>query len=521
MGYIPETVTRRLPSSVVGTLGVDTSGLQLGQSIAAAGNKVFGTMLAQQKEKKRTLDIIAAQAAIRQFESEMDGANTGIKGKFAKEPQGGVEQTFNAGEQLIEHTLAGIKDANVRAMVAQGTTASLRRSGNDMKNWASRQEVINGAENYTQITNVNATQLSKKPDVDLMEQFIDFELGRTEQAKMLAGKNWSEFQKSQMQSIYMGQIIGLEATDPKTGVRFLEEYDFKGVFSPEELKGLKKKMQDSYVGWKKDQFIKSEIAAMSHFDEIHKRDKDGTLDVAFIDETKRQLDGNGMLTPERELALDISRRTVARNTNVDAKDNEETLETLYDGLRNLGVSSDKKTAEASLKELFAFRLKVLQAADDGKIKDANKRFFLNQIITPSNSKALEGEMTKSEKDPSAQMTAFGIGIPFTGNVKTPEFTAYDKVESWLGTMNFGDQERMGAKIRILRESYIEMAKLREMGNKIDSDTAEVIVERKIRDEMASQRADLAHIPAQGKAYLDPNSGERFMLLPNGTKVPLE
>ncbi len=521
MGFIPETVTKRLPSSLVGTLGVDTSGEKLGIAVAKAGEKVFGAVAQKAAERKRTLDIISAQAKIRQFESEMDGATTGIKGTFKDEPQGGVEQTFSAGEQLIDATLGDIKDDSVRAMVAQGTTSSLRRSGNQMKSWAHQQEVINGARDYSQVTNFNAEQLSKKPDIDLMEQMIAFELGREDLAKGLYGKNWPTAVKQSVQATYKGYITGLELTDPKTGVRFLEEYDFKGAFSPSEMKKFKEDMQDSFVGWEKDQLVKDEIEALSTFDEIHKRDKDRTLDVEFIDQTKLQLEASGLLTPERERLLDISRKSIARRVDIHSTESEETLTNLYDSWRNLGVASDKKTAEASLKELFAFRLDVVQAEADGKIKDTNKMFFLDQIITPSNSKLLEGEMTPTEFDANKQLTAFGVKIPFTGNVMTPEYKTYDKVISWLDKLNFEGKDREGAMVRILRDAYIEMADLRGRGSVLSSESAEVIAERKIRDEMARQRADLEYIPPKGTSYRDPVTGELFTLLPNGTKIPIE
>lgn len=514
MGFIPETVTRRLPSSVVGTLGVDTSGEKLGQAVAAAGEKVFGAVTQKVAERKRTLDIIAAQAKIRQYESDMDGISSVNKGNFKDNPKGGVDKTFEDGETLLNSTLEGIEDESVRAMVAQGTTSSLRRSGNQMKGWAHQQEVVNGAFNYSQVTNISAEQLSKNPDVDLMEEFIVNEFAREDQAKMLFGKDWPTAQKQQIQSIMKGQISGLELKDPITGLRFLKEYDFKGAFTSDEMKKFEKDMKSSVTGWNEKIKFDKGIDTLNLFDGAAEKFKRGEFDVQFVDQLEIEMDDNGLLSPEVQDVIDDLRKIAAENTDPNSVHSTEIFNKLNDELRNLEISSDKMESDAKLAALFKFRANVYKASANGNILPRERQSFLDQIITPSGDKI--------EKD----QVNFGKGIlgavtfGWFGKTSTPEGAAFDKVNNWLGEMNFSEEVSAKAKGNILSKAYIEMTELNKSGTAVSIEDVEGIVEPLIREELARQNDILQHIPAEGKA-IRLKSGEKVLILPSGIRIPIK
>lgn len=514
MGYIPETVTRRLPSSVVGTLGADTSGEQLGMKLAQAGEKVFSTMLAAQAEKKRTLDIISSQAAIRQFESDMDGISTTNKGNFKADPQGGVDKVFEDGSTLIDSTLAQIKDDNVRAMVAQGTTSSLRRSGNSMRNWANGQKVINGAQDLTSITNADAERLSKEPSEAFLAEAINNLRGRVELYKGMYGKAWPEAMRQAEQSIVKGHINGLEASDPIEGKKFLDENDFGGVFNSEELEKLKNGMNDSIVGWKNKVALREWISVLEVSDTLHQAYKEQKFDTALVDAKEMETEEAGAMTPEKQAYFDTVRAVAAKGTDVNSRHSTNTWNNLNHGLRALNVSSDKTSADAKLNALFRYRAAVWKASADEKITPKQRAHFLDQTLTPT--------LEQIENDTGRAGDTLGkLSFGWFGKIDLPEDKAFDKVENWLDDMNFSDGKKAELKAQILSEVYTIVHDSREKGQEFSEEEVELLVESYFRGELARQNPALQHIPPEGKSFRSPMTGDRFTILPNGSRIHIK
>ena len=508
MGFIPETVTRRLPSAVVGTLGVDPSGEQLGLAVARAGEQVTRTLLEKQAKRKQTLDIISAQAEIRKYETSMDEISKVNQGSFRDDPQGGVKQTLNDGETLLNSTLQDIGDDNVRAMVATETTSSLIRTGNSMKGWAHQQEVINGAQDFTSVTDADAAQLSQTPDLISMGTMLANHNLREGQAKALYGKNWPEAMKKGRQSIIKGQITGYELNDPQEGIKFLEETDFKGAFDSEEIKGFKKDMRSSFEGWNKKVELDKKINTLSLFDGVAKRQKEGELDVAFVDQLELELDDENLLTPEVQKLVDDVRKVAAENMDLDSVHATKIFNNLNDDLRRLQISSDKTEADATLTELFKFRSKVYEASANGEITPKERRSFLDQIETPSKEMIARDDV------------AFERKFKIFGGATTPEGAAFDKVNGWLEEMNFSEEVAETAKAKILSDTFIEMTELRDRGVEVTLDSVDILVERHFREEETRQNAALRHIPPEGKAMRLKN-GNKILLLPSGVRIPIQ
>ncbi len=515
MGFIPETVTRRLPSSVVGTLGVDHSGEQLGQAIAAGGEKVFNALAAKAAERKRTLDIISAQAKIRQYETDLDGISSVNKNNFKDNPQGGVDKTLEDGETLLNSTLEGIQDQNVRAMVAQGTTGSLRRGGNTMRGWAHQQEVINGARDLSSISNADAVKLSKDPNVDQMEEMLIGLATREDQFKAIYGKAWPKAMKQEAQSIFKGQLSGLESTDPITGLRFLKEYDFQGVFDADEMDKFKENMEGSITGWNKTLKLQSSLEVLNSSDAIHQAQLKGELTPALIDQQEIILEDQGLMTPEVQAYMDSVRKVAAENTDIDSVHSTNTWNALNDELRSLAISSDKTESDAKLGALFNFRARVWKASANRNILPKERRSFLNQTQTPT----LEQIEDDSERVGGGVLGFVTFG--YYGKPTTPEGAAVDKVNDWLEAMNFSDERSSVIKAQILSEVYTVLGDSRENGTGVTNEDAELLVESYFVDELAKQNPALQHIPPDGKSFRNPITGERFTIMPNGAKVQIK
>ncbi len=511
MGFIPETVTRRLPSSLVGTLGVDTSGEQLGGKIAQAGATLFGQVTKQAAERKRTLDIISAQASIRQFESDMDGIVTVNKENFKGDPQGGVDNIFKDGETLIESTLAQIKDPSVKAMVAQGTTTALRGNSKNMRSWAHQQEAINAAVDLASISNSDAERLFQNPDPLFLAEAIGALHGRENLYKETYGTNWPNAMRESEKSIMLGMINGLEKDNPFEGDKFLKETNFGGLFNSSELEKLKANMESSLLGRKKTVAVDTFKDVLGTSKGMQDAYNEGKLTPAFVDARELAVEEKHGLTPQLQEVFADARKVAAEGTDLGARLSKNTFNNLNHKLRALKVNASKTDAVGKLSELFNFNAAVWKASADGKIDPNQRANFLNQTLTP-----ILDDIQKGTGQHGNFWGEWTYGI--VGNLDKPEDKAFDKVEDWVKDMNFSEETGFKVKAQILSEVYTVVRESRERGVEFTNEQVEALVESYFVKELATQNPALQHIPPEGRSYKNPLTGEMFTILPTGAKV---
>ncbi len=516
MGFIPETITRTPASSVVGTAGLDRSGEYIGRAVARTAEVIGSVLKEKEVKRKQTLDITHVKARTREIEAEMDGNAILIQEKYAENPQLAIEETFNSNESLITKTLSNMADDDRRALFASEISTVARRKNREIRTWVRAQEVVNASQDFTLITDTNAAQLMLNPNEDKFWEYIAKNKLRLPHAKGIYKDGADAIEKGN-QSMARGLLAGFENKDPHAGLKLIRSGKLNKIFNGEELAKLEDNMKSSIKGWDEQVKFENNLRTLELFGAIDKINKEGKLKTSDVDELELGLDAENLLSPKVQKEVDNLRKIAAEKTDLTAIESGETLAKLHDELRNLFISSDKLTADASLTEIFKFRSHVYSASADGKISPSQRDNFIIQIETIKTTGLLEAE---GEKGLAEMFLGEKNIFSLFSEPDTPEQYSYKKVYDWLSSMNFSEEVAQKAKVKILNDTMIEMTELREQGKPVSYDTVDILLERHFREELARQNPSLQNIPPEGVVKRLTN-GKKILLFPNGFSVPIK
>ncbi len=455
MGNIPEFQTRRLASAVTPTLGVDSGAGGLEGAISAGLGILGEARAAQEAEKQKVLDVVEAEALLRGFEEEMDGATDQIRTQFLDQPDDGVTEMGNAGEQLINLKLDEIKSPTVRAMFARGASTSLRNRNKGARGWASTQKIVKADENFTRVTIMQQGDLKAEPFVEgqpitkKFEEQLGYHEDRVTAAQALYGTQSARKMQEGREGLAKSWLHGLMEKKPLVAKELLEKGYFTGLMDGVDIEAYENKADDKIKGWQEEVKFENLYTAFGQFKGLEELWFAGELNIAAVDVAEMTLytkvveDGKGgQITliearPELQEHINYIREAVATRKDLTFKETAENMQTTLefgDRIRKMGVDSDKLTAEATLEEMIQLQGEIYRAMSNGQIDPAKAEYFLNQIQSPT---ATNLEEAKDERW-------------FAGWRKaTPESTSYDATEKFLHSGNFSEGTRMRLKGKVL------------------------------------------------------------------------
>lgn len=526
MGFIPETIFKPLASSVVGTVGVDRSGEIIGQAVTRAAEKIGSAVIAEGAQRKRTLDIINSKALGRAYEADLDKNSTSVQSKFVDNPQAGVKKVFDANETLLNEYLEDIDDNYVKALFAVEASTVARRKNREARTWAGAQEVINASQDFTSITDTNASQLMLDPNIDKFWEYVALHKARSPLAKQIYGKNAPDAIRKGYQSMARGLLAGYERRDPHLGLKVIRSGVLNKFFNGEELLDFEKKMKTSIIGWDKSLKFENDFKVLNFFGAFDENARQKPVTTAMVDELELVLDKENLLDTRTQKEVDKLRKIAAEKTDLNSIENTEVLVKLYDELRNLQIAPDKLTAEATLTEIYNFRSNVYSASARREISKGKREMFLLQIESIKTSGLIEaGEASESTIDKVLETISGGYAIAkaaisLFGTPITPEQHGFNRVYDWLTERNFSEKIEVQAKVRILNNMMMDITELRKQEKNVTYDTIDIIVERYFREEIAKQEPSLRSLPPEGKA-IQLQSGKKVLIFPSGLSIPIK
>lgn len=468
MGNIPEFKTRRLASAVTGTLGVDPHAGGLAGAISEGLGAVAGAFQAKEAEKQKVLDVVEAEALLRGFEEEMNGASDQIRSQFEDQPDDGVTEIGNAGEQLIKLKIDEIKSPTVRAMFARGASTALRNQNKGARSWAATQKVIKADENFTRVTIMQAGDLKAEPFVDgqpitqKFEEQLGYHEDRIKLAQGIYGTSASRKMQEGREGLAKSWLHGLMEKKPLVAKELLEKGYFTGLLDGQDIAAYEKKADDKIKGWQEELKFENLYKAFGKFKGLEQLWFAGDLNIAAVDVAETSLytdtveDGKGgyitliEARPELQEHIDSIREAVATRKDLTFKETAENMQITLefgDRIRKLGIDSDKLTAEATLGELVRLQGDIYRAMGNGQIDPAKAEYYLNQIQSPTTTSL---EAAKDERW-------------FAGWRKaTPESTSYDATENFLHSGNFSEGTRQRLKGKVLSKVIDAFSAIREV-----------------------------------------------------------
>lgn len=508
MGNIPEFQTKRLASAVTPTLGVDPHAGGLAGAISEGLGAVAGALQAKKAEKQKVLDVVEAEALLRGFEEEMDGASDQIKSQFEDQPDDGVTEMGNAGEQLINLKIDEIKSPTVRAMFARGASTSLRNRNRGARSWATTQKVIKADENFTRVTIMQAGDLKAEPFVEgqpitqKFEEQLGYHEDRVKLAQGIYGTSASRKMQEGREGLAKSWLHGLMEKKPLVAKELLEKGYFTGLLDGEDIAAYEKKADDKIKGWQEEVKFENLYKAFGKFKGLEQLWFAGDLNIAAVDVAETSLytdtveDGKGgFITliearPELQEHIDYIREAVATRKDLTFKETAENMKLTLefgDRIRNMGIDSEKLTAEATLEELIQLQGEIYKAYSNGQIDPAKAEYYLNQIQSPT------AQSLEDAKD----------GRWFAGFRKaTPESTSYDTTAVFLNASGYSEGTNLRLKNKILTKVIDQFAAIREVrkpyGGDVSVEEAEAITQQAISEVREEESALFGNIPEEGR-----------------------
>ncbi len=491
MGNIPEFQTRRLASAVTPTLGADPQAGGFAGALSAGMQFVGEARMAKEAEKQKVLDVIEAESLLREFEGEMKGASEQIKTQFLEQPDDGVTEIGNAGEQLIKLKIDEIKNENVRAMFARGASTSLRNGNRQATAWATTQKVIRADENFTRVTIMQQGDLKAEPFVEgqpitqKFEEQLGYHEDRVKAAQALYGTQSAKKMQEGREGLSKSWLHGLMEKEPLVAKELLEKGYFTGLLDGEDIKAYQVKVKDKIEGWQEEVKFENLYQAFGQFKGLEHLWFRNELTIGAVDVAENAIyttsvkDGKGgFITlaearPELQQHINDIREAVATRKDLTFDEKAENLEKTLefgDRIRRMGIDSDKLTAEATLEELIEIQGEIYRAMKNGQIDPAKAEYFLNQIQSPTT------DSLENAKD----------GRWFSGFRKpTPESASYDTTEVFLRSGNFSEGTRIKLKGKILTKVIDAFSAIKEArasyGGEISIEEAESITEEAINE----------------------------------------
>ena len=500
MGRIPEFVSRKLASSVVGTPGVDPSGEIIGRSIAGAAGRIADVSFREMAQRQRVLDTVDANQNSAEFGIALDKTTVEVQTEFKDNPVAGVEAFLVQGNNLSNQFLGNVDSESVKQLTTLKYQENINRRLNSMRSWAANRQVAIAGSKITSNINLLATQAAAMDDPNALTSIFS-EAAKTIDASIgvLSAKEAAKFQKLAPEAIAKGYFYGQLERDPVHAGQLLDEGFFSKQFTPEEINGFKKDTQKAIEKKGETDNYNLLIDVSRSHENLAKQYKEGTLTVGEIDQLKINFEDQEASAEELKF-LDIMRDLVIETADLDAVDNAEEYSKLMDNWHQLQVKKDGTSAKGALEDILRFQTQAGIAHRSKVITKEKFNQFLRLTATPVNDKI---ETEKGERG-----GIFGLGGP-----ASKLDTGYIKIVNWLKTNKL--DKNFDVKKHMLTSLVSSFDKRREANPdikfaEVDAISADIISreQRRVNDTTGS-------IPKEGELKID-KFGRKALIFPDGT-----
>lgn len=247
MPPIPEFQRRRLASSALGTAGVDTSGQQIGNSIAQATAGVADTMVKVAVKRQEALDKAVTFDTLMDYEAEMEKVTQENRQQYATfdgDPTVPAESLRTRGIELRDRFSASLSSDAARLDFLERSGSHLNTKFKGELEYSSKNQVALGVEKLTSANN----KLINKAYGLFMDTGVDYRNKLTTlnglEARRLEAVNASQallgveetakLDKSSRTGLVKAAVAGLMETDPTQAMQFLKDKGVKAALGPDD-----------------------------------------------------------------------------------------------------------------------------------------------------------------------------------------------------------------------------------------------------------------------------------------------
>lgn len=446
MAQIPQYSPEKLASSAVGTPGIDTSGQQIGESVAGALEKVAEVRYQRQK----IADTITADSASNDYALKFQEARNAIHKKYygtSATPEQELDEISKAGKDLQGQYLKSMNTVgqkNAFATQSMEVIKSQQQAGYTQALARQTQQVHQDSLNSLNAISSQHSDIWADPTTTEAQKYDQMTslLNQGQRTLALAQKylpadEFGKLRDNFAKSFAKAAIFGAIQSNPEQAKKLIDDRVFENHLTIQEQASLSK-YADAAVERKNEEAklnlaYSSNEATQTLWQGIHQ----GTTRMQDIENAY----SNGNIqSPERKALSDL----LFSKKIIDTTEKTEVYNKLVEEQNKLFQGKDL-TKEATLSSVALLRQHVMEAERTGAITTAKARTFYKATTPVIDDKAME-EMKQSVLNRKS-------GFDFFGH--------------WVGSYKIGTQEEQSAaKANLTHELAKQIDDAESLGQKL-------------------------------------------------------
>jgi hypothetical protein len=459
MVQIPQIYRRSLASSVVGTPGVDTSGLQEAQAGEKLGGQAAGTLFNAAIEKRNLMDqaeknTLSAQAEMNTFKTLEQ-----MKVQYADQPEKVTEMLL----PMMKENLEAVQNqaSNPRVKLALGVSdpyfnramiLNQQRWEFSQREALDKNKLINGPGGLNDTFNT-AEQIGSS-DKPYIEKLQDLTTLHSIGGKLVAGafaaahpESAAELETRFSPTVMTRAFYGMLRNNPAQANQFLQEPTVQEAFrtNPKELDGLQeiatKRLEGAAKQAQWNQISKPLIDSPQVFDMIAKRDVDWNMIDKF---------------PDGQLKTELQKMALQLYPQENGEQRDQAMAKFFADAADMHIKSGFIPKEKTVSDLVNFNTEITKAFNDGFISPADHRMMLTKLAIPLRDAVLRAHDPEQAEAVKKQGGFFGL----FGSKEAPKEAmdkyvgGYNVINNWMKSQ--GKDQDWQAKTDAI-EKYIQLS----------------------------------------------------------------
>lgn len=384
---IPTQTRQNIASSAVGTPGIDTSGLQIGEAGQKVGEAIAGEAFQAAIVKRQANDNIQTNQIMTATKLKMIDAFEQNKVNYAQDPSAGIPVFAKQMRDFIDQAAQTAPNARVKLAVQQGDPAFQGRLLMYHGAWASQQEFKNtisyGVNATTALgekaanigadisTSIDEKRQAMLPLVNTLGNVVSSI--RASKRPDLA----DEFAVKGMKSIYQGLVQKAIENQPEQALELLKDQHMAEFFKPKELDAFTKGALESATGIKAQADWRQRANDLVTQPDLVHSVVTGKMGWGDIDQAQKN-DPN----PDKPIYGLLKSMATKQYPDESTREQEDVKVKLFDEAHQLGVGIKGKTPTNNVKDLLKFTDDLISAKTRGVITNQSFNTMYSQIASP-------------------------------------------------------------------------------------------------------------------------------------------
>lgn len=450
MVAIPEITRQRLASSVVGTPGVDTSGLKIGEALASSAREVGQAIGEYAIDRQQQLDVAEQNKLSVNYKMATLTGLEKIKQDYASNPEAAGPAFMQMQKDNLAATQAQASNPRVSLMVGRGDPYFDTHVIGAQQSWAYKQRnALNVAtiENQGNLIAAKAEDLGRSAPtlIQMMEGLKPLASATGNlvagASKMVSPEAALKFQQKMLPTLYSRAFYGSLQDNPARAYAMTQDKDVQAAFvtHPKELDAMSQQALKRVEGMAKDEEWKQMIQPLVDSPQIVQQVSSGQVDWNQI----RQF-------PDSPLKVQLEKMALA-GPSINTTEKAEATAKFFADAADMGMNLKHAGASKTTADLVKFNTELIAAHNDGILTPATFQKLLNKLAVPLRDSVLQVH----DPDTLVQMKKVGgfLGMfqhdePAT-QVIDKYVGGYNQINTWLKSQ--GKDEDWQAKTDIIKK----------------------------------------------------------------------